>query len=620
MGALFLVLVAGSLLVWSARFTGPRGFEPPTRSAVEALLAETLGLPIELGVVGLDVLSLAMRVDEVEVRVGSWRLSAPSVRVRPDWVALLSGELRPYAWTDDFELIADAGDGAEAMRRLPELFDVIGIPEAHIRLRGGELRTRDGAPLLGAVSFELEETSGDAAFRIRARQRAGGRMDARGFVSQAGRLVVDAYLDGMTTPSTVPWIAHVGRGREAELGLPEMAATASGRWHIDLRPEGGSRHEFAAELRAWEPPDVASGRRQPVTRLTLGGQLELDGTPEPRIVPGSRVKLTAQAERLRVRGLEGQTPWLVSGPLEMELEAFGRFEDPYLVLQAGFDRAHLELPRGFRKPAGQPGRLAVVHGAVPGDPVRTRFRLDLASLEAAGEVSSNGLVASSEWLPMARLGEVLPAVSQRATGGRLRIQSLRAAGMDDFDTVIEFADAEWTGPRMPFPVRGLDGSLRVTPASVEARELSASFADVPVRFEVAATRGMQPDSPWSLRFRAEADTVELPDVGEPQETREVPGRGIAMPAELVAIAQQHLPVLRDLGLTTRLEIERGRFRCARLRSRGETLRRIEVDMALRSLHLDLARVSFERRGTRRSYRGSIDLNPLLPDVQLAATQ
>jgi hypothetical protein len=43
-------------------------------------------------------------------------------------------------------------------------------------------------------------------------------------------------------------------------------------------------------------------------------------------------------------------------------------------------------------------------------------------------------------------------------------------------------------------------------------------------------------------------------------------------------------------------------------------------MALRSLHLDLARVSFERRGTRRSYRGSIDLNPLLPDVQLAATQ
>ena len=60
--------------------------------------------------------------------------------------------------------------------------------------------------------------------------------------------------------------------------------------------------------------------------------------------------------------------------------------------------------------------------------------------ETAGEVSSSGLVASSDWVPMARLGEVLPAVSQRATGGQLRIRSLRAEGMNDFDTVIERSD------------------------------------------------------------------------------------------------------------------------------------------------------------------------------------
>jgi hypothetical protein len=171
---------------------------------------------------------------------------------------------------------------------------------------------------------------------------------------------------------------------------------------------------------------------------------------------------------------------------------------------------------------------------------------------------------------------------------------------------------------MPFPVNSLDGTLRVTPESVDAHDLLASFNDVPVRFEVAARRGVETDSPWRLSFRAEANAVELPDIGAAPEACEAPGSGIAMPAELVAIAQQHLPLLRDLGLATRLEIERGLFRCARLRTRGETLRRIEVDMALRSLHLDLARVSFERRGARRSYKGSIDLNPLLPDVRLAA--
>jgi hypothetical protein len=611
--------LAGSVLVWSARFTGARGFESPTSSAIESLLSDSLGLPARVGVVGFDVFSFAMLIEEVEVQVGSWRLTAPRIRVRPDWIALMGGRLRPYAWTDRFELIADASDGAEAVARLPELFDVVGIPDAHIRLRGGELYTREREFLLGALAFELEEARGDAAIRIRARQASGGRLDARGFVSHQGSLVVDAYLDGLATPSTKPWVAHLGRGRAAGFGLPELTAIASGRWHIDVGEGGSNRHEFALEIRTSEKTAAATLRRQPVTRLKLGGHLELETGTETRIVPGSRLQVTALAERFRVRGSEEQAPWLVSGPFAIELQPFGPFEDPYLVLQAVFDGAHVELPRGFRKPAGQPGRLALVHGAVPGDSVRTRFRLDMASLEVAGEVSPTlGLVASSGWLPLARLEEVLPQVSQRATGGQLRIKSLRAGGMEDFEAVVEFEAAEWTGPRMPFPVNTLDGTVRVTPSSIEARDVIASLAEVPVRFEVEAKRAMEPDAPWSVSFRAEANVVELPEVGAAPEARDVPGSGVAMPAELVAIAQEHLPLLRDLGLTTRLDIERGILRCARLRTRGETLRRIEVDMALRSLHLDLARVSFERRGVRRSYQGSIDLNPLLPDVRLAA--
>ena len=89
LGALLLVLVAGSVLVWSARFTGATGFESPTRSAVESLLADSLGLPAHVGAVGFDVFSFAMLLEEVEVQVGSWRLVAPRIRVRPDWIALL---------------------------------------------------------------------------------------------------------------------------------------------------------------------------------------------------------------------------------------------------------------------------------------------------------------------------------------------------------------------------------------------------------------------------------------------------------------------------------------------------------------------------------------------------
>ena len=108
--------------------------------------------------------------------------------------------------------------------------------------------------------------------------------------------------------------------------------------------------------------------------------------------------------------------------------------------------------------------------------------------------------------------------------------------------VVEFADAQWVGPRMPFPVRDMDGTVQVTPARVEARDMLASFADVPVRFDVAATRGLESDSRWSLRFRADAETLELPDTGVAKEAPEVTGRGITVPAELVGIAQRHLPL------------------------------------------------------------------------------
>lgn len=616
-GALLLVVVAGSVLVLSARLSGGRRFEPPTQAAVESLLTETLGLPLRVGAVGFDLWSLALALEDVQIQIASWQLAASRIRLRPDWKALVDGKLRPLAWTDRFELVADASHGAEAAERLPELFEVIGIPDARIRLRGGDLLTRERTLLLGALAFDLEHAQGGAAIRVRARQGSAGRMDARGFVSHEGALVVDAYLDGLSTPRAEPWVARLSTRPPDALGLPQLAASASGRWHLDVGNAGASRHEFALELRTWELPAETTLHRQPVVRLEIGGHLGLEAGSATTIIPGSQVRLAVVAERLRLRGPEGH--WLVSGPFQIDLRPFGPWQEPYLVLEAVFDAVHLDLPRGFRKPAGTRGQLALVHGDVPGDPVLTRFRLNLADLDARGEVSrEGGLSAASDWLDLARASELLPPLSQRATGGSLRIKSLRAAGPDEFDAVIEFAGAEWAGSRMPFPIAGLQGSVQLKPDSVHARDLLASFADVPVRFELAARRELGQGSPWHLSFQAEADVIDVPAIDAGSAAREVPGSGIALPAELAAIAQQQLPFLRDLGVTTKLEIDRGRFRCARVRARGETLRGVEVDMSLRSLLLDLARVSFERRGVRRSYRGSVDLNPLLPDVHLAA--
>ncbi|MEN8185111.1 MAG: hypothetical protein ABFS46_21520, partial [Myxococcota bacterium] len=567
----------------SARLSGASRFEPPTQAGMEALLTETLGLPVQVGLVRFDLLALGLVVDEAQVEIGSWQLDVPRLLVRPHWMALLEGELRPQASAERFVLRADVTDGAEAAARIPELLEVIGIPEARIRLKGGEVLTRPGTRLLSSLAFDFEPVPGGGRVRIRAREGAAGRLDVQGNVTRQGAFELDVYLDGLETAATGPWL-RILPGVATGLELPELAARASGRWHIEISSGGEAEHEFALALHAWEPSDGPPLRRQPTTRLEVAGHLQRDAPAEigARLVAGSWVTLQGRAERLRLRHAGASKPLLLSGPFEVRLHPFGTMDAPFVVVDARFDGAHLDLPLGFRKPAGMTARLAVVHGAIPGDLVRTRFDLALGSLRIGGRVSRAGvLAADSGWLPLAGLVEVLPVLSQRATGGRLRLASLRASRLGDFEAELEFDEAEWAGPRMPLPVRGLVGTLRLTPTYVGARDLVATLAEVPVRVELSGERERQSGSPWRLRFRAEAESIELADApAAPSPVRKAPKGDLALPPELVGAAQRQLGFLRDLGVTTKLEIERGVLRCARMRTRGETLRTIEVDMAL----------------------------------------
>jgi hypothetical protein len=617
LGALPPVILAGSLLVLSARASGPARFEPPTHAGVESYLSESLGLEVEVGLARFDPWCLGLALSEVRLAIGSWRIEIPRLVLRPEWAALLRAELRPVAVATRFVVTTAAVDGASATRLVPELLETLRIPEARVRLSGGELRTRRAEVLLGSLAFSLDGRPGRAVLSLRARQGPGGRLDAQGVLGPAGRGQLGAYLDGLHTPLLRAWLGLALDPAPSAL-LPPLAGRASGRWHIELRGGEEARHEFALDLRATEPGRGSAWGAE--ADLRLEGRLGLVGSGAARrLEAGSFARLAGRAGQLNLGPAPGGGGRLfLSGPFEAVVHPFGPVRDLFAVAELRFDEARLALA-GLRKPAGLPARVGVVHSPRSGEREPTRFAVALGALELHGALSSDGqLSARSGWLPLPAAAALWPALAGRASDGRVRLVELRGgAGVPGgWQAELELAGVEGDGPRMPLPVHDLAGRVRVDPAGVAAPDLTGRVGGVPLRADLSARRGA--GDRWRLRFLAEARQLAVE--GGP-EAAAAPGRVAErgdLPPALVAAAERYLRRLRELGLSDRIEIERGVLRCARLRARGETLHGVEVDLALRSRRLELARVSFEQAGRRRSYAGSIDLNALLPEVRMAA--
>jgi hypothetical protein len=619
------------LVACLASLSGP--LSPPllgeaARERIEARLARELGAPAELESAGLEALAGGLVLRGVRIPLGSWRLDVPRLVIRPRLVPLLRGRLQLTASADGFLLVGAGTDGAALARRLPELLDALGLPDAEVRLRGGELRAQEGGALLAPLTVALDVEGDDARLSVRARQRAGGRVDLRGTIRRGGEIRVSAYLDELATDDVGPWLAAQRGAGTLELALER--ASVSGRWHASAGARGMIAHEFALDVRAAER-SPGGGRGRAHTSVHLAGRFGLDARATARgpraIAAGTELVVSGRAEQLRGRfaasGDEALRDFLVSGPFEVTVRPNGSTARASVSARARLDEARLHA-LGLRKPAGTTARLELVAETSQGAPARVAVTGALGELALEAELGREGQIdARTGWIELAALADLVPELRGRAAGGRARLASLRTRAGDDWTALLELDAAELAGARMPFEVRGLRGEARVGPDQLEARDCEAEVAGVPVRFDLDVLRG-GPGPAARVRFAARVESIAWEDASPLAAAALTGDPGAARgPSELAALgrlAEAPLRVLRELDLARRLEIERGRLRVGRLRAGGERLRDLEIDLALRGTLLELRRVAYLRGEQRSTWGGSIDLRGVVPDVEIAAVR
>ncbi len=608
-------------------------FSPPllgsaARERIEARLARELGAPVALESVRVEVLAAGLVVRGLRIPLESWRLDVPRLVIRPRLGALLRGQLQLAASADGFALVGAAEGGAALAQRLPELLDALGLPDAEVRLRGGELHDQDRRVLLAPLAVALDVEGDDARLAVRARQRSGGRVDLQGTIRRGGTIRVDVYLDDLATDDVGPWLAALRGPGAGALELALERASVSGRWHASTGARGAVAHEFALDVRAAER--IRGGRRgRAQTSLHLAGRFALAERTSARgpraIAEGTELVVSGRAEQLRGRfaatGSEALRDFLLSGPFEVAVRPAGSTARARVAARARLDDARLHA-LGLRKPAGEPAWLEVVAETAEGALDRLAVTGAVGGLALEAELGREGqLDARTDWIELAALADLVPELRGRAAGGRARVASLRARAGDDWTALVELDGAELAGARMPFEVRGLRGEARLGPDRLEARDCEAEIAGVPLRFDLDALSG-GPGPAARVRFAARVESIAWDDFS-PLAAAALPGpdRGARGPSELAALgrlAEAPLRVLRELDLARRLEIERGRLRVARLRVGSERFRDLEIDLALRGTLLELRRVAYLRGEQRSTWGGSIDLRGVVPDVELAA--
>jgi hypothetical protein len=620
-----LGLVLGAATITSPLSQAPLG--AAARQRIEARLSRELGVRVAVAGVGLEALAAGLVLRGVSIPLDSWTLEVPRLVVRPRLAALARGSLRLTASADGFTLVGEGANGAEVARHLPELLEALGLPDAEVRLRGGELRARQGRLLLAPLAVALDVEGDDARLAVRARQRSGGRLDVRGTIRRGGTLQADAYLDGLASDDVRSWLTGL-RGPGGEVVELALARTfASGRWHVHAGPGGAAEHEFALDLRASERSPGA-GRGRAHTALHVSGRLALEAraaTGGPRaLLPGAEIVLSGRAEQLRGRfaaaGREALGDFLASGPFEVVLQPSGSTGSLSVRGRASLDEARLHV-LGLRKPAGEPARLDVLAETSEGALARLELTGAMGRLGFEAELGPDGrLDARTDWIALVDLAALAPELRDRAVGGRVRIANLRARPTADWAALVELDGAELGGARMPFEVRGLRGEAALGPDRLEARDLEAVVAGVPLELDLEARRGS--GSAVRVRFAARVASMSFagaaPLAAAALPARAGASRGRGELAALGRLAEAPLRVLRELDLSRRLEIERGRLRVARLRAGGERFQDLEIDLALRGTLLELHRVAYLRGEQRSTWGGSIDLRGVVPDVEIAA--
>ncbi len=598
--ALWLIAGAVAAAQFDLRRTEP--FEQ-----LRVSLAQALGLELTTGPVHLDLVTAqGLVIHNFEIQLGSFRLRVPRAVVRPTWSSLDGPELRPSIHAHGFDVYVDADNSAEAFLRLKELLELAHFPDAKLALTRGSVRLANGDEVMRGVRFRLDGTTSRPHLRARARTSRGGRIDLRGERNPDGALFVHAYPEGVPVADVSSWLDSAGVGMPERWEWPEVPVAVTGRWHIELGTHGSVAHDF----------DLAvEGNVVPIA-LDVTGEVR---TENEKFVPGGQIEVVGRVGRLRGAQPAGASTdpasMLVSGPVRFELRPSGRVDAPELHGLVNLDDAHLRLSDTLRKVCGSPARLNFSSQPIGGVRV-SNLGLELGALRVrAKKVGDDPLIAESEWVEAAELAELLPVLRGRAHAGRLRLASSEFRDWTELDGRVEFDGVALAGRRTPIRIDGIEGSADIGPNGFRARHLLGNISGVPVTASLNVEPGGD-EARAKVRLDLHAAEIDLERLGMPLGAG---SDGELSPESIVAAAEAPVTLLREQrARVDRVLVERARVRVDRLRSGSSQVRKLDLVLALRSLRLELKRARFAIGGETFQYAGMIDLNPLVPEVRIAA--
>jgi hypothetical protein len=617
------------------------GLEPVARPVLESLVLRWFGDGdrVQLGSLRFDpIFARGFVVEDVTLSVDPLTLRMPALFVRPNLRALLQGRLEPALASRRFEVVLDAHDGPSALIAFYHFLEKVVWPGTPFSLRGGKVLTATGIPLLEQVELDLGDTPEQPALTIRARQLGKGRIDARGLLEVAsGKTQLDVYVDDVETGDLRRWLA-LATGREstefAELSIPTLA---TGHWYTRLGSNGATLHQLDLLLEAIAREGTSPVPHALASRFSAhatGNFVSHPGPPftSPAILGGASrdspafegwLRVNARLGRLQTFSLSQRKTQrlLVSGPVGATVWLTGSTRSPRLLASVSLDEARVGLGSWFRKSAGIPASLSLVRSSGT-----TRVELQLAGLRGHAEVGPHQeFHGETEWLPIAALQPLFPTLDGWAQRGAIRLALAAPRPGQPEEWTLEFDRVELQGRRMPAGVSGLSGTGRILEGrTFEASDLRAEIEGTPVVFDLHAELAEQRPE-LRLRFRAQADRLDFtalePEPEAPATStleEEIPGAGL--PPDLRAAVEKPIGLLRrERARLANVELESGIIEAERVDCSDETLRDLHIELALRERRLDVHRLEFRRAEGLERYRGTIDLNPLVPDVNLAAT-
>ncbi|NNL85606.1 MAG: hypothetical protein HKP27_08145, partial [Myxococcales bacterium] len=286
------------------------------------------------------------------------------------------------------------------------------------------------------------------------------------------------------------------------------------------------------------------------------------------------------------------------------------------------DDAHLSISNRLRKVCGVPARVHFTSAPLSGVRVST-LGLELGALRVRAHQTGDGPArAESDWVAFQDLAGIFPALEGRASGGRVRIASALLEGIDRLEGQIEFDDVELAGRRMPLRIERVAGFAAVGSAGFHAEDLRGSVAGIPMKASLEVRVGESDSAGPRVFLDINAPEIDLAKLGIdlPGAPRENSSSEELSAEAIVAAAEGPVALLRQQrARVDDVVVERARVRIGRLRSGGALVRRLDLVLALRSLRLELKRARFNIGKRNYRYAGTIDLNPLVPEVRIAAS-